>query len=59
MNRRIKQRFDELGIEIPYPYQRLVMDSGEKRFPPPHKMVENAVAEDVDSPEQGNPPATT
>jgi len=26
MNRRIKRRFDELGIEIPYPHQRLVME---------------------------------
>jgi small-conductance mechanosensitive channel len=34
LNRRIKQRFDELGIEIPYPYQRLVIDGGEQRFPP-------------------------
>lgn len=25
-NRRIKRRFDELGIEIPYPYQRVVTD---------------------------------
>jgi small-conductance mechanosensitive channel len=59
MNRRIKQRFDELGIEIPYPYQRLVMDSGDKRFPPPPKMVENATAEDVELPGQDNAPATT
>ena len=29
-NRRIKQRFDELGIEIPYPHQKLVIDSGQK-----------------------------
>jgi small conductance mechanosensitive channel len=26
LNRRVKQRFAELDIEIPYPYQRLVMD---------------------------------
>jgi small-conductance mechanosensitive channel len=26
MNRRIKRRFDELGIEIPYPHQKLVME---------------------------------
>jgi small-conductance mechanosensitive channel len=25
-NRRIKQRFDQLGIEIPYPHQKLVID---------------------------------
>ncbi len=29
-NRRIKQRFDQLGIEIPYPHQKLVIDSGQK-----------------------------
>ena len=26
MNRRIKRRFDELGIDIPYPHQKLVME---------------------------------
>ena len=26
MNRRIKRRFDELGIEIPYPHQKLVLE---------------------------------
>jgi small conductance mechanosensitive channel len=25
-NRRIKQRFDKLGIEIPYPHQKLVIE---------------------------------
>lgn len=30
-NRRMKIRFDELGIEIPYPYQRLVLDPEELR----------------------------
>ena len=39
-NRRIKQRFDKLGIEIPYPHQKLVIDSGTKHpaedeFPAP------------------------
>ena len=39
-NRRIKQRFDKLGIEIPYPHQKLVIDSGAKHpaedeFPAP------------------------
>ena len=29
-NRRIKQRFDKLGIEIPYPHQKLVMSGGAK-----------------------------
>jgi len=29
-NRRIKQRFDQLGIEIPYPHQKLVIDQGAK-----------------------------
>jgi small-conductance mechanosensitive channel len=29
-NRRIKQRFDKLGIEIPYPHQKLVIDGGQK-----------------------------
>jgi small-conductance mechanosensitive channel len=29
-NRRIKQRFDQLGIEIPYPHQKLVIDSGQR-----------------------------
>jgi small-conductance mechanosensitive channel len=32
-NRRIKQRFDKLGIEIPYPHQKLVLDRGETRHP--------------------------
>jgi small-conductance mechanosensitive channel len=27
-NRRIKQRFDRLGIEIPYPHQKLVIEGG-------------------------------
>jgi small-conductance mechanosensitive channel len=31
-NRRIKQRFDKLGIEIPYPHQKLVI-SREERHP--------------------------
>ena len=26
MNRRVKRRFDELGIEIPYPHQKLVIE---------------------------------
>jgi small-conductance mechanosensitive channel len=39
-NRRIKQRFDKLGIEIPYPHQKLVMSGGAKHpaeedFPAP------------------------
>ncbi|WP_372616739.1 mechanosensitive ion channel family protein [Falsiroseomonas sp.] len=29
-NRRIKQRFDKLGIEIPYPHQKIVMERGRK-----------------------------
>jgi moderate conductance mechanosensitive channel len=29
-NRRIKQRFDKLGIEIPYPHQKLVIDRGQR-----------------------------
>ncbi len=29
-NRRIKQRFDRLGIEIPYPHQKLVIEQGAK-----------------------------
>jgi small-conductance mechanosensitive channel len=29
-NRRIKQRFDKLGIEIPYPHQKLVIDRGDR-----------------------------
>ncbi|MGG5888361.1 mechanosensitive ion channel domain-containing protein [Falsiroseomonas sp. HC035] len=32
-NRRIKQRFDKLGIEIPYPHQKLIIDRGEARHP--------------------------
>jgi small-conductance mechanosensitive channel len=32
-NRRIKQRFDKLGIEIPYPHQKLVIDRQEGRHP--------------------------
>ncbi|BDG75070.1 mechanosensitive ion channel family protein [Roseomonas fluvialis] len=31
LNRRVKRRFDELGIEIPYPHQKLVVEQG-----PPH-----------------------
>lgn len=39
-NRRIKQRFDKLGIEIPYPHQKLVIAEGRhpaqrEDFPPP------------------------
>jgi small conductance mechanosensitive channel len=39
-NRRIKQSFDRLGIEIPYPHQKLVMESSAKHpaqedFPEP------------------------
>jgi moderate conductance mechanosensitive channel len=34
-HRRIKRRFAELGIEIPYPYQRVVVDQPDPRFPPP------------------------
>jgi small-conductance mechanosensitive channel len=33
MNRRIKKRFDELGIEIPYPHQKLVLERPEARHP--------------------------
>ena len=33
LNRRIKRRFDELGIEIPYPHQKLVMERPEDRHP--------------------------
>lgn len=32
-NRRIKQRFDRLGIEIPYPHQKLVIERNEPRHP--------------------------
>jgi small-conductance mechanosensitive channel len=40
LNRRVKRRFHELGIEIPYPHQKLVMESGAKHpmqedFPEP------------------------
>ena len=31
LNRRIKRRFDELGIEIPYPHQKLVLERSEPR----------------------------
>ena len=39
-NRRIKQHFDRLGIEIPYPHQKLVIESAAKHpveedFPSP------------------------
>ena len=33
MNRRIKKRFDELRIEIPYPHQKLVLEKQEDRHP--------------------------
>ncbi len=33
MNRRIKKRFEELGIEIPYPHQKLVIENAEERHP--------------------------
>ncbi|MBR0681610.1 mechanosensitive ion channel, partial [Roseomonas eburnea] len=33
MNRRIKRRFDELGIEIPYPHQKLVLEKSGDRHP--------------------------
>jgi small-conductance mechanosensitive channel len=29
-NRRIKQRFDQLGIEIPYPHQKLIVERDQK-----------------------------
>ncbi len=32
-NRRIKQRFDKLGIEIPYPHQKLVIEREEAKHP--------------------------
>jgi moderate conductance mechanosensitive channel len=32
-NRRIKQRFDALGIEIPYPHQKLLVEETEPRHP--------------------------
>ncbi|NKE44473.1 mechanosensitive ion channel [Roseomonas frigidaquae] len=32
-NRRIKQRFDQLGIEIPYPHQKLIIDRQQGRHP--------------------------
>lgn len=32
-NRRIKQHFDRLGIEIPYPHQKLVIEGGGGRHP--------------------------
>jgi small conductance mechanosensitive channel len=46
-NRRIKQRFDKLGIEIPYPHQKLVIESGAKHpaeedFPTPPARVKDA-----------------
>ncbi|HWT09901.1 MAG TPA: mechanosensitive ion channel domain-containing protein, partial [Roseomonas sp.] len=33
LNRRIKKRFDELGIEIPYPHQKLVLERGGEQHP--------------------------
>ncbi|MBR0653274.1 mechanosensitive ion channel [Roseomonas terrae] len=33
MNRRINKKFDELGIEIPYPHQKLVLEKGDGRHP--------------------------
>ena len=33
MNRRIKRRFDELGIEIPYPHQKLVISREQDQHP--------------------------
>lgn len=33
LNRRIKKRFDELGIEIPYPHQKLVLERGVEHHP--------------------------
>ncbi|MGG5822505.1 mechanosensitive ion channel domain-containing protein [Falsiroseomonas sp. HW251] len=42
-NRRIKQRFDRLGIEIPYPHQKLVIEGGQK-----HPMQD--LAEGADGP---------
>lgn len=40
-NRRIKQRFDKLGIEIPYPHQKLVIDAG-ARHPAAEDFPESA-----------------
>ncbi|MDP3414858.1 mechanosensitive ion channel domain-containing protein [Falsiroseomonas sp.] len=42
-NRRIKQRFDQLGIEIPYPHQKLVIERQQARHP----------AEDFPAPTEG------
>ena len=39
-NRRIKRRFDELGIEIPYPHQKLVLDKPDRRYPPQPRAAE-------------------
>lgn len=33
LNRRIKKRFDELGIEIPYPHQKLVLERSGEQHP--------------------------
>lgn len=34
LNRRIKRRFDELGIDIPYPHQKLVLEEKHPAQPP-------------------------
>jgi len=40
LNRRVKRRFDELGIEIPYPHQKLVMEQAAPHPAAPARAVE-------------------
>ncbi|WP_230169748.1 mechanosensitive ion channel domain-containing protein, partial [Roseomonas sp. CECT 9278] len=40
LNRRVKKRFDELGIEIPYPHQKLVMEQGAQHPAAPARAAE-------------------
>ena len=40
-NRRIKKRFDELGIEIPYPHQKLVFEKGARLHLSPATLLQD------------------
>lgn len=49
-NRRIKQRFDELGIEIPFPHRTLYFGIGkEGEAPPARILTESLVAKDTEA----------
>ncbi|WP_111399376.1 mechanosensitive ion channel domain-containing protein [Humitalea rosea] len=52
-NRRIKKRFDELGIEIPFPHQKLVFEKG--AVLPFQAMTPEAMPPEAGAPAPGGP----